>query len=249
MKGFLHATYLGAVVRAPTVKENQNGKPHANLRLAGERTLEGRDARSLPWYITVRLAGRWLEELGALTTGAAVFVTGGFEQFEAEQGGRVTRLIPQRLETVTDYPAAMMLTDRHGGARLPGGHNHTAIIGAVTRIAETRHIRGREVISLGVAVNLTHAADGAPRMVYLTLDAWDALAYTAARLERGSNVAAWGASSLDQWQTAEGEPRTTLNVDAAGLEGLTVKTRSITYRTIPHDPYPNCDLLGSTPTR
>jgi single-stranded DNA-binding protein len=248
MRGLTHVSILGAVVRAPSHSRNTNGTPFLDLQIAGERAMS--DGRTMPWYLGVRLGGRWLEERERYTPGAAVAVVGALEQFDAPEHprARVTRIVPERLEPVHGYPTAMMLEDRSGGRRMPGGVNRALMLATLTRAPDRRTVARRDLTSLAVAANMTQPGGRTPRTVYATLEAWDDLAFSAGRLERGAAVVAWGVLSDDAWRGDDGAARRTLTLTLDALEPLDAKPPATAARP-PADPFADCDILGAAPTR
>lgn len=199
---YANISLMGAVVRTPEQRVNANEKPFLDVSFAGEHNVSGLrgEHKTLPWYLTVRLQGRWLEHSPKLTAGAVALVNGTLEQWVKNQeqpNDLQSRIVPRRLELVTDYPSAMMLEDKTGGLRFPGGINSGTLIGNLTRDPEFKQVEGQPLVKLAMAVNTASSLES-KKTVYLQLDAWGEFGQRCKTLHRGSRVLVIGWLSLDR---------------------------------------------------
>jgi single-stranded DNA-binding protein len=207
-RDYAYCSLLGAIVRQPEAQTTTNGKPYLDVVVSGEMPSED---KSIPWYMTVRLAGGWLKCTPQLMGGVVVLVTGTLEQWAVEHG-TATRVIPDRFEFIQGYPAAMMLEDKSGGYRFPGGINHATLIGNLTRDSQQLEIKGQHVTKLSLAVSPNPEAP-----IYAQLDLWNSPGQP---LKRGARLMATGAISLDRWIDAAGKARSSLTLDCSRIEEL-----------------------------
>lgn len=226
-RDYAYAALMGAIVRQPEEQTTPNGKLYLDVSLSGETPSND---KNIPWYMTVRLAGGWLKLLPYLSAGAVVLATGHLEQWTTDQN-TTTRVIPDRFELIHGYPPQMMLEDKSGGYRFPGGINQTVLIGNLTKDSETREMSGQQVTKLSLAVSPNPQAP-----IYAQLDLWNSPGQP---LLRGAKLMASGAISQDRWIDANKKHRSSLTLDVIRLEEL---ERIIS--TSAKDPFQNDPILG-----
>lgn len=247
---YANVTLLGAVVRNPEPRLNANQTPFIDVSFAGEQPVSGfrGEAKTIPWYLTARFQGRWIEATKLLSAGAVAVVTGSLEQWVKHQetpNDLQSRIIPSRFEIIADYPSAMMLEDKTGGFRFAGGLNRVTLIGNLTRDPEHKKVEGQSVVKMAMAVN-TAASREPKKVVFLNLDAWGDLSFRTKNLARGSRVLVMGNISMNRWKNAEGQSRSSLSVDVNDLERIDPISNGNSITRNP-DPFFNDPILGFNP--
>jgi single-stranded DNA-binding protein len=226
-RDYAYCSLMGAIVRQPEEQTTPNSKRYLDVSLSGETPSHD---KNIPWYMTVCLAGSWLKLLPHLRAGAVVLATGHLEQWSADQN-TMTRVIPDRFELIHGYPPQMMLEDKSGGYRFPGGINSTTLIGNLTKDSEIREIGGQHLTKLSLAVSPDPQAP-----IYAQLDHWNSLGRP---LLRGARLMATGAVSQDRWIDANKRNRSSLTLDVIRLEELE-RITTISAK----DPFQNDPILG-----
>ena len=100
--------------------------------------------------------------------------------------------------------------------------NKVFLIGNLTRDPELRTTQsGHSVCSFGLAVNRRRKVEGQPEVDFFNVSAWRQLGETAAKyLSKGRKACVVGTLTMRTYTANDGNPRTSLEVDADDIEFL-----------------------------
>ena len=219
MRNFGTINLIGSVIKF-TLRHTPKGFPILDVTVGGNAP--SRDgSKQIAFYQQVQVLGKYAETLNPLlATGTPVGVVGQLTQERWEKDGKKNSTVRITADSFVMLDGEHdTVADAKGQERLMNGMNRIGMLGNLTRDPELRYTpNGHAVCRFSVAVNTRRGEQ--EHVSFFDVQAWGALAETAAKLTKGTPVMLEGAIQNDNWTAQDGTKRYATRFEAFTLTPL-----------------------------